>query len=47
MWWISFGRWSHAAGRFFVRTRYFTAQGQWTPFVKVKPRYVERFKNYV
>lgn len=39
MWWIRFGRWSHAAMRVFTYDRYYRKGYIWTPFVKVKWRY--------
>jgi len=37
MYWISFGRWSSAAGRRFIMERIYV-KGHWTPFVRVRKR---------
>lgn len=39
MWWISFGRWNHSAGRWLVLKRYFWRGYRWTPFVRISKRY--------
>lgn len=36
---LSFGRWDHAAGRWFVRERVYMNGYKWTPIVKVKRRW--------
>ncbi len=36
---ISFGKWSHAAGRWFIRERIYINDYKWTPLCKVKRRY--------
>lgn len=36
---INFGRWNHAAGRFFVLKRIYWKGYKWTPFCRVKKRY--------
>jgi hypothetical protein len=38
---IRFGRWSHAAGRFFVWDRIYWKGWKWTPFCRVKRRHVK------
>lgn len=37
--WLSFGRWSSAAGALFVRQRVYWNGHRWTPFVRVFWRY--------
>ena len=39
---ISFGRWSYAAGFFFVRERVYW-RGHWTPFCRIQKRYQSWF----
>ncbi|MCP4538530.1 MAG: hypothetical protein GY832_15450 [Chloroflexi bacterium] len=36
--WLSFGKWAHAAGRFFVSERIYWKGYMWTPFVRVQRR---------
>lgn len=36
----SFGRWQHAAGRRFCRTRVYLRGYIWTPFVRIRLRYL-------
>lgn len=40
MYWISFGRWNHAAGRFFIANRVLIDGYRWTPIVKLRSRLV-------
>ncbi len=37
--WISFGKWNHSAGNFFVRERIYLKGYKWTPFVRVQLRH--------
>lgn len=39
MFWISFGRWNHSAGHFFIQERIYRKGYIWTPFVRVRRRY--------
>ena len=45
--WISFGKWSHAAGPRYVRERVYW-KWHWTPFVRVYKRYTQdkKWSNY-
>lgn len=36
--WLSFGKWSSAHGRTFVRERIYTGRGGWTPFIRLSFR---------
>jgi len=36
---ISFGKWSTAAGRWFIRERIYINGYKWTPFCKIRRRY--------
>jgi hypothetical protein len=39
MMFIAFGRWSNAAGRWFIRERIYWRGYRWMPFVRVRRRY--------
>lgn len=41
---FSMGQWSTAAGRFFVRERYYY-RGRWTPLVRVRLRYLRTLRQ--
>jgi len=36
---ISFGRWTHAAGKYFIAERFYFRGHHWTPFVLLLKRY--------
>jgi hypothetical protein len=38
MYWLNFGRWSSAAGRFFVARRVYLKGYKWTPLVRLSRR---------